>query len=405
MRVLEGRGFLIRHNLDAPFSGWVSARELDGRVPLAEAPWLMLQALAELCRLLPGGLGLLWDLPGESGPRPEVAAPFFAMLGHLPGLSVHARDGGVAGHLEGPANLWLHAATAPSGPLGQAWRHGWIGWVPEAGAGWSLPGLGRAETPAEGGAEPASGWNWGEVVLPLGALKEVDPREVAAWLGDIQAGMERNLSLRISARAWPEGFSFHRRRTGWRLAVLGGREFRAAGGTWEEAAERIGSFIQTLSQALRCPVRAGCCHDPELASLLGHQAMREGHPWRYSLPLPPASPSFTPGLGADPREVSPLESRAAFPEPMAAVLAEPPVAHLRLPLPPQESAVDAFLRGRSPLPGIWWLPAEVPPPGPFSQERPWASPGAFMPLADVTQALQPGLFDALESPAAPDPGT
>jgi hypothetical protein len=125
--------------------------------------------------------------------------------------------------------------------------------------------------------------------------------------------------------------------------------------------------------------------------------MREGHPWRYSLPIPPASPTFTPGLGADPRETAPLEFRAAYPNALVPLLTHPPVALLRVPSIPQESAVMAFLQGLDPVPAIRWIPPEVPPPGPFSQERPWSPSSAFVPLPDVTQALQPSLFEAFDS--------
>ena len=125
--------------------------------------------------------------------------------------------------------------------------------------------------------------------------------------------------------------------------------------------------------------------------------MRDGHSWRYSLAIPPASPTFTPGIASDPREPAPLESRVLFPEALAPLFSHPPVALLRLPNIPQEAPVAAFLRGVDPVPAIRWLPPEMPPPGPFSQERPWAPSSAFAPLADVTQALQPGLFDALET--------
>ena len=60
--------------------------------------------------------------------------------------------------------------------------------------------------------------------------------------------------------------------------------------------------------------------------------------------------------------------------------------------------MEVFLRGLEPVPAIRWIPPEVPPPGPFSQERPWAAASAFVPLADVTQALQPRLFEELDAP-------
>ena len=296
----------------------------------------------------------------------------------------------------GPANTWFHAAQPPTGPMGQAWRQGWIGWVPENGPGWSLPDLGRAEEVPGAPGEIVAGGHWGELVLPLGVLGSLTGEDLAPLLGDLQAGLERNLSMRLSARAWPDAFPFLRRRTGWRIGVLGGREHQSASGSWDDVAKRLGDLAAGIAGRLKCPVQIGPCRDPELASALGHQAMREGLPWRYSLALPPASPTFTPGLAADPREAAPLASRAFYPGSLAPVLAHPPVALLRLPNMPQEASAAAFLRGLDPPPAVRWIPPDVPPPGPFMQERPWAAASAFPPLADVTQALQPALFDDLE---------
>ena len=174
--------------------------------------------------------------------------------------------------------------------------------------------------------------------------------------------------------------------------MLGGREFLASGGSWEEGARLVDTLARALSTALRASVFAGISSDFQAASQLGHQAMREGHPWRHALPMPPASPSFTPGLGADPREPSPLEARTHFPGPLAAILSHPPVTLLRVPSLPQEGAVEAFLRGQQNLPAIQWLPPGLPPQGPFLPERPWAASSAFPPLLDVTQALPQSLF-------------
>lgn len=399
MKVIEGRGHLIRFCEDSPFMGWITARQLEAHFPIQSAPWMTLQALADMVRLMPGGLAVLWDLPHPSlAHLPyDVRAGFWGALGHLPGLTLHTRDESFAEYLEGPIQGWFHGPRPPAGAMGQAWRKGWIGWVPERGSAWSLPGIGAAEGPPEAPEEIPVGSHWGELILPLGALREVKAEEVVPQLGDIQAGIERNLSLRMSAHAWPTAYPFQRRRTGWRIACLGGREYQLASGLWDEAAERLGTFVAEASRILKCPVHLGSCHDPGAASLLGHQAMRDGHSWRYSLAIPPASPTFTPGIAADPREPAPLESRVLFPEALAPLFSHPPVALLRLPNIPQEAPVAAFLRGVDPVPAIRWLPPEMPPPGPFSQERPWAPSSAFVPLADVTQALQPGLFDALET--------
>lgn len=398
MRLTEGRGFLLRTGLDTPYMGWVSARQLDAMASIESAPWMAVRSLCELARLMPGGLALLWDLPAQTLARlpHETRAAFWTVLGQMPGLSLHVRDAAFADHLEGPIQGWFHDSDPPVAAMGQAWRQGWIGWVPEGQAGWSLPGMGHVETDS---AEPTPpGWVWGEVVMPTGALKEIAAADVSVLLAETQAGIERNLSLRISAKAWPGAFPFQRRRTGWRLSVVGGREYASANGDWAEAADRLGALREALASTLKCPVQVGSCHHPEAASLLGHQAMREGHPWRYSLPIPPASPSFTPGLVADPREPAPLEFRGAYPEALTRLLSDPPAAFLRLPNLPQEASVNAFLRGQKHLPAIRWIPPEVAPPGPFLHERPWAAASAYPPLMDVTQALQPRLFEELESP-------
>lgn len=398
MRMTEGRGFLLRTGLDTPYMGWISARQLDAVASIESAPWMAVRSLCELARLLPGGLALLWDLPARTLDHlpNETRAAFWTVLGQMPGLSLHVRDAAFAGHLEGPIQGWFHDSEPPVSAMGQAWRQGWIGWVPEGRTGWSLPGMGHVITDSVEPTPP--GWVWGDVVMPLGALKEIDAADVSVLLAETQAGIERNLSLRISAKAWPSAFPFQRRRTGWRLSVLGGREYASANGDWAEAADRLGALQEALASTLKCSVQVGPCHDPEAASLLGHQAMREGHPWRYSLPIPPASPSFTPGLAADPREPAPLEFRGAYPEALARLLSDPPAAFLRLPNLPQEASVSAFLRGQKQPPAIRWIPPEVAPPGPFLHERPWAAASAYPPLMDVTQALQPGLFEDLDSP-------
>ncbi|HWQ08231.1 MAG TPA: hypothetical protein VN436_03960, partial [Holophaga sp.] len=63
MRLIEGRGYLVRCALDTPFMGWIGARQLDTLLPFGSAPWMALRALSELTLLFPGGLALLWDLP------------------------------------------------------------------------------------------------------------------------------------------------------------------------------------------------------------------------------------------------------------------------------------------------------------------------------------------------------
>lgn len=375
MRLTEGRGFLARTAVDAPWAAALSFRMLTG-----EGEEAAFRVLASLLALAPGGLHLVWDLPGV--PPAELLRP-------LPGLNLHLREDALP-PLEAPAPLWVHGSRVPEGAGGEAFRRGWLGWVPDAPDAWHLPGFGawEAEAPA---------YLWGDLVLSFAALAAQDPEALARMLGEHQAALELALSLRTGAGAWPGTLPFLRRRTRWRLALLGGREFQLSGGTWEEASERIAAFREALEGALRAPVQVGLCEDAGMGLLLGRQAMREGLPWRGCLPLPPAAPAFTPGAAADPREPGPLEARAAFPLPLAACLDHPPVAWLRVPTVPGEAAVAAFLRGHARIPAMRWLPPELPPPGPFLPEKPWAAASAFVPLADVTQALQPGLFEGLDS--------
>lgn len=354
-----------------------------------------MQSLALAARAFPGGLALLWDAPSTwlEGVTPDLRRAYFLALAQMPGLELHLRDVAFADWLEGPIPGWLHAPEAPAGALGHAWRQGWVAWVPEKGAGWSLPGLGAVSLDGAEEEHAAPGSLWGELVIPLGALSEVGVEEVAGLMADAQARLEWDFSLRLSARAWPEVFPFQRRQAGWRVALLGGREFELGRGAWDSAARQLSVLLEGLRETLRCPIWAGSCHDLALASQLGHQAMREGLPWRGTLPMPPAAPVFSPGLGTDPRELASLEARSAFPAPLVDLLSHPPQAWLRVPHAPQEGAVAAFLRGQAQVPAIRWFPPEIPPPGPFSSERPWPQASAYPPLMDVTQALQMRLFE------------
>ena len=398
MRVHEGRGFLLRTGEDGPFGGWLSLRNLDTCVPVREAPWMALQAVARAARVFPGGLALLWDAPFSwlDDLGQDARRAFLGTLAHMPGVELHLKGETSLEWLDGPIPGWLHGPEAPEGGLGQAWRQGWFGWVPDRGHAWSLPGLGQAVFEHEDEESAPSGSLWGELVLPVGALSDVGLPEVAGLMADTQARLEWDFSLRLAAQAWPECFPFQRRRAGWRVALVGGREFELGRGAWEAAASRLAELLAGLREVLRCPIWAGSCQAFDLAARLGHQAMREGLPWRAALPMPPGAPIFSPGLGADPREAASLQARAYFPAPLADLLAHPPVAILRVPSPPQEGAVAAFLRGQALPPAIRWLPPDLPPPGPFTSERPWPPAITFPPLMDVTQALQPGLFDNLE---------
>lgn len=391
MRRQDGRGYLLFTGGDVPYAGWGGARLLDAAFPVATAPWEGLAVLAELAGLLPRGFGLLWDAPAEwvAGLPPEIRAGYWKLLTHLPGLTVHLRGDGLAGFLREPARIRWHGSHPPTGELGHAWRQGWIGWVPGDESAWSLPDQGLAED-----GDPA-GWLWGELVLPLGALEHLEPADLANVLAEAQARCEKAISLRMGAGAWPGAFPFQRRRTGWRVSFLGGREWQLSGVAWERAAARVQALLDHLGLALRCPIHPGVCTDPEAAAALGQQAMAEGLPWRAALPLPPAYPSFTPGLGADPRDPASLEARCGFPRPLADLLAVPAV-RLRVPAVPLEGAVAAFVAGLQNPPAIRWSPPDAQPPGPFLPERPWAEAAAFPPLLDTTQVLQPSLFDDLD---------
>jgi len=390
----EGRGWILRTGEDGPWAGWLGVRHLDGVAPLRETPWLAVQTLAALDHAFPGGLALVWDAPPD-WLELLSAAERQGLLGALAACCRRGLHGTESGpnSFEGPASFWLHAAAPPSGGLGQAWRQGWIGWVPQTPGAWRLPGLGLADAEADA---VQAGALWGELTLPVGALGQLEIPELVRVLAEAQARLERDFSHRLSSGAWPVAFPFHRRRCGWRVSLVGGREFRAAGGGWEGLAEPLDSFIRILERELRVPIHFGSCMAFEVASHLGHQAMREGLPWRHSLALPPASPTFSPGMAADPREPAPLEARAMVPTPLAPLLADPPIALLRVPTPPQEAACATFLSGLAhPLPAVRWLPPEAPLPGPFQAERPWAAASAFTPLLDVTQALQPSLFEEM----------
>jgi len=391
VRRSEGRGWLLLTAEDAPFAGWGGVRALDQAWSLASAPWEGMGALVRLAGLLPGGFGLLWDAPVAwlQDLPPDVRAGCWKILTQTPGLTLHVRDEAFAPLVREPGRISFQDRKVPGGELGQAWRKGWIAWTPApAGSGWELPGLGAAQD-----GEPPS-WLWGELVLPLGALEHLDPVDLARTLEEAQARSEKAISLRMEAGAWPGGLAFLRRRTGWRVSFTGGREWQLSGAGWDRAGEAARLLVEALEHALRCPIHAGVSQDPVAAEALGRQAMNEGLPWRSALPLPPAPPSFTPGLALDPRDPSPLEGRCAFPRPLSGLLG-PAEAALRVPAVPMEGPVAAFVAGLQTPPAIRWLPPGVPPPGPFMPDHPWAEPGAFPHPPDTTQVLQPALFEDL----------
>lgn len=393
MKRQEGKGYLLLSGGDVPYAGWCGVRALDRSLSFASAPWEGLATVVGLAATLPGGFALLWDAPVTwiTQLHPEVRAGLWKFLTCTPGLSLHVRDEAFTSLFRAPSRAAFHGPAIPSGELGHAWRQGWLGWVPEAPGAqtWVLPCKGEA------GSEEVPGWLWGEVILPLGALDHLDAGDLARAMEDAQAYSELAIAHRWDAGAWPkEAVPFHRRKAGWRVAFLGGREWQLAGGVWEHAAERIQLLLERLASSLRCPIHAGVSMDPQAAADLGRQAMNEGLPWRSPLPLPPALPTFTPGLGADPRDPVTAEARCAFPQALAELLL-PPSVRLRVPAVPTEGAVAAFVNGFQRPPALRWLPPELDVAGPFLPDRPWAPADRYPAVADTTQGRQMMLFDEL----------
>ncbi|HEX4845378.1 MAG TPA: hypothetical protein VFV26_04110, partial [Geothrix sp.] len=192
--------------------------------------------------------------------------------------------------------------------------------------------------------------------------------------------------------AWVD-LPFLRRAAGWRLSLVGGIEFQRAGGAWPAAFGQLRALKALLQERLRTPIHLGACGDPRVAALLGRQALREGLPWRASLPLPPAPGAFTPGLAADPRDPAPLEVRALQPAAWSDTLDHPPAALLRVPAVPPEAGALALLAQIQPAPALRWLPPDLPPPPPFDPDRPWSPPAAFPFPADPGNGVQRGLFE------------
>ena len=291
----EGRGFMLRAATDGPWAGWAGSRFLEeGLASVHAAPGRALARLMNLAALLPGGFGLIWDHPPawmEALPA-ESRQGWWEAISAIPGLTLHLGPDAAAQLPGGAFRAWLHAPEMPEGPLGEAWRQGVVGWVPRTGAAWHLPDLG---TPAPGDEVPP-GWLWGEVTLPIGALSTLASGEaLAAAMSEAQGAAERGLAQRMSANAWVD-LPFLRRAAGWRLALVGGIEFQRAGGAWPAAFGQLRALKALLQERLRTPIHLGACGDPRIAALLGRQALREGLPWRASLPLPPPPAPSRPAL-------------------------------------------------------------------------------------------------------------
>lgn len=394
MTETEGKGFLLCSAPDGPWAGWAGARFLEeGLASVHAAPGRALARLLRLTALVPGGFGLIWDHPPawmEALPL-ESRQGWWEAISAMPRLSLHVGPGPGAQLPGGAFRAWLHTPDLPTGPLGEAWRQGVLGWVARPERAWHLPDLG---TPAAGD-EVAPGWLWGEVILPLGALSTLASGEaLISAMSEAQGAAERGLAQRLALGAWMD-LPFSRRAAGWRLSLVGGGEFQRAGGSWPAAFGQLRALKALLQERLRTPIHLGACGDPRRAALLGRQALREGLPWRASLPLPPAPGAFTPGLSADPREPSPLEARLLPPAGWTETLDHPPVALLRVPAVPSEAGTLALLGTVQHPPALRWLPPDLPPPPPFDPERPWSLPAAFPFPADPGNGQQRGLFEDL----------
>ena len=391
LRQQEGRGFLIRTAADGPYAGWCGSRFLDeGLASVHAAPGRALHRLQRLAGDLPGGFALAWDHPPAwmEALHAEARSGWWEALTGVPGLALHFRA--LPSDLPGgDFRGWLHSAEAPTGPEGETWRQGWIGWVPDSGAQWRFPELGSSQA----ADELAPGWLWGEILVPLTALPHLDVEgSLLPKLGEIHTRLEKAMAHRMALDSLAP-LPFVRRTAGWRLGLLGGAEFNRSHGDAAKAALEAKNLATRISAALRAPVRIGGCSDLVVGAELGQQAMREGLPWRNSLPLPPAPATFSPGFGTDPREPSPLVARASQPDALAAILDHPSIALLRVPSVPPEAGAAALLKKLHPSPALRWLPPHLPPPGPFDPDRPWAEITHYPFPADPSSGNTPSLFE------------
>lgn len=378
--IIEGRGFAIQAAEDTPWAAWFSLAKLDWASQLKTSPPLFYRHLGEMMAVAPGGVSILWDAQepcraGESG----LFSAIENALAHLPGLSLHTKKPLVSEQIEAPLNVWLHSREMPSGPLASHWRKGLVGWVPQRRPGWSLPGFGHVPPEDEG---CIGSMTWGEIAVLAPALSKLEIGALVLAMEDTQARIEKAMSLRANAGAWPQSIPFQRRQTSWRLALTGGWEFQLSGGSWDELAETVSELKKSLGRQLKCRIQIGVSSDAAIAGTLAGQAMKYGYPWRSSLNLQTAAASFTPGIAADPRKKSPLETRAFLPAALAAQLSDPPVASLRVPTAPSIESIGNFLRGLEATPAIRWLPPGMPPSGPFHPEIPWDPVETFPPIWD-----------------------
>jgi hypothetical protein len=346
--------------------------------------------LGEMMDVLPGGASILWDLPEGPGQNvPGSPTLLENMLHHLPKTSLHIKSPLSYRPIVAPMNVWLHSSEPPCGDLADAWRNGLIGWVPQTQNEWSLPGFGSVSADMDG---CASGMIWGEITIPAPAVAHLDAESLKLAIENTQASIERAMSHRSNAGAWPQAIMFQRRKAAWRLALTGGWEYQLSGQSWEKLASDLSSLQSSLSGSLKCNIHLGINHDAIIAGILAEQAMKYGSPWRNTLAPPPAPASFTPGIAADPRKESTLEARASFPKPMALILADPPVAYLRMPQAPSTGGIQFFTQNLEAAPAIRWLPPGMPPPGPFHPDIHWSPAESFPGIGDG-KAKQAALFD------------
>ena len=88
---------------------------------------------------------------------------------------------------------------------------------------------------------------------------------------------------------------------------------------------------------------------------------------------------------------------SAAPTAWADTLDHPPVALLRVPAVPPEAGAQSLVAQVHPAPALRWLPPDLPPPGPFDPERPWAPAAAYPFPADPGTGVQRGLFEDFDA--------
>jgi len=389
--ITEGCGFVIQAAEDTPWAAWFSLNKLDWANQLKTSPSLFYRQLGEMMAVSPGGASILWDAqePCCSG-ESNLFLVIEDALANLPGLSLHTKKPLASEQIEAPLNVWFHSSEMPSGPLAASWCKGLVGWIPQLRPGWSLPGFGYV--PPDEEQECVGCMTWGEVAVPAPAISNLEIDALVLAMEDVQARIEKAMSLRANAGAWPQSIPFQRRQTSWRITLTGGWEYQISGGSWDTMAEKITELKNSLGQKLKCSIQIGVNSDALIAGTLAGQAMKFGHPWRSTLNLHTAVASFTPGIAADTRKKSPLEARAFLPAALATLLSDPPVASLRVPSVPSVESAGNFLRGLEALPAIRWLPPSMPPPGPFHSDIPWDPAEAFPPIWDG-KARQEKLFE------------